>query len=276
MSRVTRKMPRFRGLGRCIIAVDKWLRNRSTVPAFEVIARINGRCKLVVDTRIIEQLFAYYYGEWEKDLLSAALAHFRGGAFYDIGGSIGLYAVTIGDHCRDHGGYVRTVEPLPLNLVRLRRNLELNGLDERWVRVEERGLSDRAGTLHLAAVANGIPGNAKVVAHGGLVARVTTLDELWAERQFEPVGFVKIDTEGFDVPILGGAVRLLTTCRPNLLVEFNRERMRNLRFDIGPSWRLLVEELGYRCRAIADSARWTALEQPGEHENLLFLRPSER
>ncbi len=54
----------------------------------------------MVDGRVLEQKFAFYYGEWESELIRAAIQHHRGGAFYDVGGSIGLYAVAVGRHCR--------------------------------------------------------------------------------------------------------------------------------------------------------------------------------
>jgi FkbM family methyltransferase len=227
---------------------------------------------LAIDGRVLEQKFAYYYGEWEREYLEAAIRHYHRGTFYDIGGSIGLYAVTVGLTCAQTGRKLRSIEPLPDNLARLRANLKLNRLGDSTVTVHPIGLGDKPGSFQVALVAEGIPGNAKVVASGGVEVQVTTLDELWESTGREDVGFIKIDTEGFDVLILQGGRQCLNTCRPNLLVEFNRERMRNRGIDLATTWSFLTQELGYQCFRIDPHGREIATPDPEAYENLLFLQ----
>ncbi len=144
-------------------------------------------CRIMVDGRVLEQKFAFYYGEWESELIRAAIQHHRGGAFYDVGGSIGLYAVAVGRHCRATQGFVRTFEPFPANLERLRQNLTLNDLTEEHVKVHATALNNEPGTLRVALVADGLPGNAKVVHQGGVEVPVRTLDSVWIENGREEV-----------------------------------------------------------------------------------------
>jgi FkbM family methyltransferase len=253
------------------MAVDAVLEMLPGSRSPRLVAQLGAATRLEVDTRVLEQKFAFYYGEWERELLAAAARHFERGCFYDVGGSIGLYAVVFGKRCLGQDAFVRTFEPLPANVTRLSRNLALNGLGPSAVRVHEVALSDRPGPVRIALAADGIPGNAKVVSNGGVEVDVTTLDRFWDRHGRESVGFLKVDTEGFDTLILRGARELIRTCRPNLLVEFNRERMQALGLEINESWHLLVEDLGYQAFRVNRDSREYPILDPGTSENLLFV-----
>lgn len=271
LSQLTRRMPRIRGLGRCILVADALCSSKSGNESSLLLATVNDGCRIVVDGRVLEQKFAFYYGEWESELIRAAIQHHRGGAFYDVGGSIGLYAVAVGRHCRSSQGIVRTFEPFPANLERLRQNLTLNDLTEDQVKVHPTALNNEQGTLRVALVADGLPGNAKVVHQGGVEVPVRTLDSIWIENGREDVGFIKIDTEGYDGQVLLGAVSLLTECRPNLLVEFNRERMTNLGFSFSSIWKWLTNELGYIAFEVRADGSTHRIDDPDDRENLLMI-----
>lgn len=273
-STITRRLPHVRGLGRCILAVDALVASRTSTQSALLLATVNDGCKILVDGRVLEQKFAFYYGVWESELICAAIQHHRGGSFYDVGGSLGLYAVAVGRHCRATQGVVRTFEPFPANLERLQQNLTLNGLTEEHVKVYATALSNEPGTLRVALVADGLPGNAKVVPQGGVEVPVRTLDEIWIENGHEDVGFIKIDTEGFDGQVLLGAASLLQQCRPNLLVEFNRERMTNLGFSFAEIWAWLTEELEYLAFEVKSHGSLAPVQDPGELENILFIHKS--
>ncbi len=271
LSTITRRLPHVRGLGRCIMAADALFASRASPQSALLLATVNDGCRIMVDGRVLEQKFAFYYGEWECELIRAAIQHHREGAFYDVGGSIGLYAVAVGRHCRSTQGVVRTFEPFPANLERLRQNLTLNDLTEEHVKVHATALNNEPGTLRVALVADGLPGNAKVVHQGGVEVPVRTLDSVWIENGREEVGFIKIDTEGYDGQVLLGAVSLLTQCRPNLLVEFNRERMKNLGFSFSSIWTWLTNELGYEAFEVHADGSTHRIDDPGDRENLLMI-----
>jgi FkbM family methyltransferase len=271
LSTITRRLPHVRGLGRCILAADALFASKASPQSALLLATVNDGCKITVDGRVLEQKFAFYYGEWESELIRAAIQHYRGGSFYDVGGSIGLYAVAVGRHCRATQGIVRTFEPFPANLERLRQNLTLNDLTEEHVKVHAIALNNEPGTLRVALVADGLPGNAKVVHQGGVEVPVRTLDSVWIENGREEVGFIKIDTEGFDGQVLLGATLLLQQCRPNLLVEFNRERMNNLGFSFAEIWTWLTEELEYLAFEVKSRGSLVPVQIPGGLENILFI-----
>jgi FkbM family methyltransferase len=270
---ITRQLPIVRGEGRAILAIDHWLTSAVDPRSFLNEATVNHGCRLNLDLRGWEQKFAYYYGRWEWEYIAAVRRHYRRGVFYDVGASIGLYAATFGRIARDLGSHVRAFEPMPANLERLRSQLPLNQLTEHDVRVEPMALGESAGELQIRLLDHGRPGNAKVVSEGGTVVGVTTLDTVWERNGRERVGFMKIDTEGWDAKILQGGRAMVDECRPSLLVEFNRERMRKLRILLDPTWSWLVGELGYRPFRVDSHGREIPLSEPEGWENLLFIQP---
>jgi hypothetical protein len=48
---------------------------------------------------------------------------------------------------------------------------------------------------------------------------VTTVDAVWRDMERPDVGSVKIDTEGHESEVLGGAREMIAACRPQLLIE---------------------------------------------------------
>lgn len=271
LATITRRLPVVRGLGRLVLLADRALTNPQRTDEVSAQADLNSACRLNLDLRSREQKFAFYYGRWEPELIGAVQRHYRDGVFYDIGASIGLYATTFGRIARSRGQWLRAFEPVPSNRERLLSQLPLNHLTTEHVRLEPIALGDAEGSVQLTLVDDGRPGNAKIVSHGEFEVPVSTLDLVWERCEQERVGFIKIDTEGWDPLILNGGRRLIAACRPNLLVEFNRERMRNLGFSIDPCWQFLVDELKYRCFRVDESGREHALTTPGIWENLLFV-----
>lgn len=271
IAQITRRLPIVRGLGRLVLVADAMFTDDSRTESYMVSASVNGHCRLSLDLRCREQKFAYYYGRWEAGLIAAVKRHFNRGVFYDVGASIGLYAMQFGHLCHQRGTYVRAFEPVPANLQRLASQFPLNHLTEMDVRIEPVALSNAPGTVQLVLVDSGRPGNAKISTQGEITATVTMLDTVWAQNGREEVGFIKIDTEGWDALILQGASQLIETWRPNLLVEFNRERMHNLNISLDESWRYLVEDLRYQCFRIDEAGREHVLKSPEKWENLLFV-----
>lgn len=102
--------------------------------------------------------------------------------------------------------------------------------------------------------------------------RMTTLDALWQENGRENVGFVKVDTEGWDAYVIMSGKEMIRTCRPPMLIEFNRERMRNHNIPLEPCWQFLVAECGYRCFRHGPNRELLDVEEPGEFEDLFFVQ----
>ncbi|MEQ9411990.1 MAG: FkbM family methyltransferase [Fuerstiella sp.] len=269
---VTRRLPSVRGLGRLVLAADRLLTDSDDPASFEVSACVNGHGHLILDLRTWEQKFAFYYGTYEPELIAATGRLFCGGVFYDIGASIGLYAVPMALTCQQHGGYVRAFEPVPQNRQRLEGQIAENSLSTDLVRMENVALGSESGTAMMDLCDDGKPGNAKITGGGQVSVEVTTLDAVWAAREHEHIDFIKIDTEGWDARILAGGKAAIRKCRPNMLIEFNRERMTNHGIPLAPAWTFLVDEMDYHVFSVSERGSVSQVHEPGDLENLFFVR----
>lgn len=274
VSQLTRRIPKVRGLGRCVLAVDQLMTSRRNSSSYEVESTVNGNCRMLLDLSSWEHKFAYYYGGLEPELIAAVQRHFsQGGVFYDVGASIGLYSIKFGLVCQQRGGYVRAIEPVPANVALLRANLVRNGLDDRAVCIDEFALADTEGVANMILCSEGTSGNAKIAEYGDVRVRTTTLDTIWKQHDREQISFIKIDTEGWDAKIIEGGRDAISTCRPNMLIEFNRERMHNHGIRLDWVWPFLTNKLGYRCYRIGYRGREIPLSDPAAFKNLLFVHP---
>jgi len=81
----------------------------------------------------------------------------------------------------------------------------------------------------------------------GREVRFETLDELSSRLKCQTaIKFLKVDTEGYDMRILNGAEKILTSARPVLSFEINKENIEPLGDDVGEFFNYLTG-LGY-CR----------------------------
>jgi FkbM family methyltransferase len=160
-------------------------------------------------------------------------------ASVDIGANEGLYSGRLSQL----SPRVHSFEPIPWFASKLRGKLEGN------VVVHEIALSNRSGTAQLRIpyhddiemhgtstleADNPLPGSTRV----RLVdCAVGTLDDVVKE----PVGFIKVDVEGHEVPVLEGAKSILLRDRPVVFVE--TEHRHNA--DAPEATFAFLEALGY-------------------------------
>ena len=116
------KTPFFKGKGRLVLLADNLLYDKDSSGSFMVTGTINSLAQMHFDLRPWGQKFAYYYGEWELEYITLARALYQGGAFIDIGSSIGLYVICLGDLVRKSGGIIALVEPVAFNLKKQKEN----------------------------------------------------------------------------------------------------------------------------------------------------------
>ncbi|GAA1106428.1 hypothetical protein GCM10009663_55590 [Kitasatospora arboriphila] len=134
--------------------------------------------------------------------------------FLDVGAFAGIYTLLA---CRANPRLrAIALEPNPATVPKLRRNLELNRLDDR-VAVVEKALSDRPGRARL-----GIPHDttaASLTERSPLhtvEVEVTTADEVVGDL---PIDLVKIDVEGLEPEVLCGMTRTIAAHRPAIVAE---------------------------------------------------------
>ena len=173
-------------------------------PAYDHVMRIVGRKGLErringTDTlRVIPEL----RGVWA--LLMQGVG--SGSKVIDVGAHVGLYAVAIGNRVRP-GGKVLAAEPDPANVVFLRRQVVLNGLQE-IVTVLPVAFSDQSGEACLST--KGIESRVTPSTSWGTGTTNVTLKTLDEATWGEGWDILLIDVEGFEEKVLRGGRALLS------------------------------------------------------------------
>lgn len=204
----------------------------------------------------------------------------------DVGANAGFFSVLLARRLAPAQRVV-ALEPTPAMAARLCANLARNGVAGR-VSVVEAAAAEHAGEAVVRAIAGkeeyatlgralhpslraDTPDRHAEVAE--IPVRVLRLDDLVNEMGLRP-GFVKIDVEGNEHRVLGGATRLLAEHRPLILLEINDELLR----ANGSSAREVAATLtsaGYRLhdphRPDLPPASLDRLETPHELEEVLAI-----
>jgi FkbM family methyltransferase len=178
------------------------------------------------------------YPEWYKALMRGEFDHLLQftdptKAAVDVGALLGTYGLTLSSLSTK----CLCIEPLK-NYAFLANVLPDNCI----VRIVAAGDKLGEGVLRTPDWRYGLSSlldiewpNAKVITEQ--MTKIEKLDDIVDEALPDvPIGFVKIDAEGYELHVLRGATELLQKHRPNLQIEiWNLEEVRGL-----------LEELGYR------------------------------
>lgn len=150
----------------------------------------------------------------ESDLFLQLLA--QSDHVIDVGANVGLFTLL----AASKGVPVTSIEPSPLNLDVLYRNLRLNAFQAEVLPValaDRTGLADLFGAGQGASLRKGWGGMASTYT---TTVPVHTLDGLLTDRLQGRRLLVKIDAEGLELPILRGAARLIANSpAPTWVVE---------------------------------------------------------
>jgi FkbM family methyltransferase len=188
----------------------------------------------------------------------------RGGIAFDVGANLGIYSLLLRNSV-GASGKVIAFEPDPQNLPWLRRNLELNALDN--VEVEGAALGASAGETTLyqdtatTRTSSLLPDawQPDRDARGTATIRVDTLDA-WLPKVTR-ADFVKIDTEGFESDVLRGGREFIARFGPAILVEAHERNWAEID--------ALLLPLGYR---LFDPATLEPISGERRPANLLFRK----
>jgi FkbM family methyltransferase len=160
----------------------------------------------------------------------------------DVGAFVGFYAVLAG--LANRRARVFAFEPMPHSAGRLRRHLELNGLEN--AEAVQAAVSSSDGEAELFHTGE-LPSSTSLVrgfmdsAPEVRAASVPTvaLDSFLGHREVGPVSLVKLDIETGEPDAIRGALRTLERDQPTLFCEV-------LSDAVGAELRELLGPLGYR------------------------------
>lgn len=180
----------------------------------------------------------YWLGTYEPELQYAIKSLVeRGQVIMDIGANIGFISLIIANKTGPDG-HVYAFEALPENVVRLRKNIEINGYLDR-ISIIESAVQDRTGDA--VFLEGPSTGTGKVQGSAGRDSleyihqiQITgiSIDE-YIDRQDNLVpDVIKIDIEGGEVLALPGMERTLQVMRPILFIELHGTEAAQVCWDI--------------------------------------------
>ncbi len=160
--------------------------------------------------------------EYDKQRLFQKMVR-PGDVVYDVGANAGFYtllaSVLVGKN-----GYVYAFEPLPGNLIHLRKHLEIN-------RIENCSLID-AAVSSVNGEAMFDPSVDRCMAHlsasGNVRVRTVALDTLVSRKEIRPPDFMKIDIEGAEYDCLQGCIEIIRTARPVIFLATHGQEIHDL------------------------------------------------
>jgi FkbM family methyltransferase len=220
----------------------------------------------------------YYFGTYERK----ESAHIRrilrpGDVFWDIGANIGYYTL-MGAACVGPEGRVVAFEPFPPAWERLQRNVHLNSFGQ--ITCVNAAVSSAAGNASLFFERN-IPDGVASLAAGesqksSVACTTLTLDGFVSEFDERLPTLVKADVEGSERADLMGAVQILSSRRPTMLLmemkEGNLARHRTSRAEIQE----IMVRLGFAAFELK-GRRWVACRdvRQAQNRNVFWMNPSD-
>ena len=231
-ARQWRRLPNFRGKIRIAMELYRIL-GLENHHIFETATIKNPtKYRAILDLHSWLERLAFMMNGYESDAVRfLARCYPDVGYFLDIGANIGLISLPITER-KSAPPAIFCIEAVRANFDRLRQNIDLNhhqkiivpinqgvGECEKFVEIQVEGnLREGEGT-----------GTGNILADGSthpcerIPLKITTIDTLMDSGKLpQDCALVKIDADGYDLKILQGATRLLSTSRPIIFGEFMR------------------------------------------------------
>jgi FkbM family methyltransferase len=218
--------------------------------------------RMLLDLHSKHELMAYLMSEYEADATRFLVSVYdQNGYFLDVGANIGLISIPFAfmtEAARPAPAHapmpIYCVEPIRSNYDSLCRNVSRNGLNDR-IRILCFGLGEEQKRVDIQVEDNlkdgAGTGTANILAEGSdyecerIPLQITTIDDLVASAQLPPhCSLIKLDTDGYDLFVLKGAVKMLAGARPVIFGEFMAHCLRWHGQTIDDV-RRFMESLGY-------------------------------
>jgi FkbM family methyltransferase len=174
-------------------------------------------------------LAIYLLGAFERSTVNAYRKIVRqGDTVLDIGANVGAHTLQLAKLVGSNGAVI-AYEPTAYAVYKLRQNLALNpGLVQR-VTVAQMMLTDSDDRTPEQEIYSSWPLNSEKNVHAGHRgqlkstegSRALKLDSHLQSLNVKKVDFIKMDVDGFECHVLGGAMATLENCQPAILMELS-------------------------------------------------------
>jgi len=150
---------------------------------------------------------------------------------YDVGANIGIYSLILGrenPECQIHA-----FEPETMNFWKLLRNIELNKLTNVTPHLVAAGAKHEVRFLSLQGQCAGLGQHSfqKTVSNLTTPVEVWDLDSYIKRKKASPPDLVKIDVEGYELPVLKGMKRLLAAKKTSFIIEVHEALMKKEKLE---------------------------------------------
>jgi FkbM family methyltransferase len=240
LQRVLERLP-IRGKGRIADAVLS-----NTNGEFECHPLPGVTVSVRANQRIERWMWAGTYEPGLVSLLRKALK--PGMTFLDLGANIGYFSVIAAALVRENG-QVHAFEPMPTNLIRLRKNL----VPFQWAVAHPYAVGNVTGEVPIhysdkeagwASIHNRHP--IETLPCNSVVSAIR-LDDWLQSNSINRIDFIKLDIEGSELDALLGARQMLCRFHPTIVAEtkggWHRDEIRQL-----------LSTTGYECRSLNEDS----------------------
>jgi FkbM family methyltransferase len=167
-----------------------------------------------------------FFHEYDVIRFVSSYLH-KGDIFIDVGAYAGLYTLIAGIKVGSSGKVI-SFEPNPLNFIFLKRNIELNKLNN--VIIIQKAVGDKSGKLKLQFPAHSTA-LSSLLRMGKWEKRIsvesTTIDDVVSNLDLNFVKILKVDAEGYEFNVLKGGLNTLARTQ-YILVEQNTPKVRQI------------------------------------------------
>ncbi len=165
-----------------------------------------------------------------EEVIEPYMRPLNNGCFVDVGANFGMWT----KYVAKKGFEVHAFEPSPKPYKYLMKKAPSN------VHVYNVALGEKNGettlNLHEISVYNSVAYKAECFAGKTIKVPMKTLDSF----KLENVGLIKIDTEGYEFPVLLGAKETIERCKPRVIIEVHSPYEQQI--SIIEKW---IREMGY-------------------------------
>lgn len=158
------------------------------------------------------------------------------GSAVDIGANIGMHTIPLGKMLKNTGKVI-AIEPEPNNFKILKRNVELNKLNN--VILINVACSSKEGKFkfYLDEIGTGAGSfyQEKVQGSKTITVQAKKLDKILLELRIKKIDLIKIDVEGGEADVLEGAKKTLKKSHPKIIFEaWNEEYLDKIKKVLQP------------------------------------------